>query len=57
MSIKLMRLMKRIGHLVIPKGTNFTGLGKLGLKVLLHSYSGLILVHEPNIQMAVSIAW
>ena len=29
----LMRLMSKGGYLIIPKGTKFTGLGKLGLKL------------------------
>ena len=30
--IMLMRLMLKIEYLIVPKGTKFTGLGKLGLR-------------------------
>ena len=31
MQIRLMRLISKIEYLIVPKGTKFTGSGKLGL--------------------------
>ena len=35
MQVILMRLMSKIEYLIVPKGTKFTGLGKLGLRIIL----------------------
>ena len=34
MQVMLMRLMSKGEYLIVPKGTKFTGSGKLGLKVI-----------------------
>ena len=34
MQVILMRLMSKTEYLIVPKGTKFTGSGKLGLKAL-----------------------
>ena len=35
MQVMLMRLMSKGEYLIVPKGTKFTGLGKLGLRQIL----------------------
>ena len=37
MQVMLMRLMTKGEYLIVPKGTKFTGAGKLGLKLLLNN--------------------
>ena len=45
MQVMLMRLMSKGEYLIVPKGTKFTGLGKLGLKeysvILTTSFYGM----------------
>ena len=36
MQVMLMRLMSKIEYLIAPKGTKFTGSGKLGLRLEAH---------------------
>ena len=45
----LMRLMSKGEYLIVPKGTKFTGAGKLGLKYL---YSIYVTVHDET-----SVKW
>ena len=37
MQVMLMRLMSKGEYLIFPKGTKFTGAGKLGLMVCVHT--------------------
>ena len=43
MQVMLMRLMSKGEYLIVPKGTKFTGSGKLGLR----GYNCMPLTHKP----------
>ena len=44
MQVMLMRLISKGEYLIVPKGTKFTGAGKLGLKTIIFSVQKITVV-------------